>query len=132
MRWIYFLEGASFVVVACWIAPRLGMLGIILAAIAANVAWSGTYGIRWAARYLEAGKAEIAAGWLYCAVRYLAVMVPLTGALWWATRSLAFPLRFALDTGTMAVVGLALLWRLGLTPELRKELKEAPRRLFAG
>jgi O-antigen/teichoic acid export membrane protein len=132
MRWIYFLEGASFVVGACWIAPRLGMTGIILVAIAANVAWSGSYGIRWAARYLEVSKAEIAIGWLRCAARYLAVMVPLAAFLWWATWSLTPPVRFALQTATMAVAGVVLLWKAGLTTDLRLELKEAPRRLLPG
>jgi len=128
MRWIYFLEGASFVVAAFLTAPHLGLSGIILMAIIANIVWSGNYGVRWAAPYLGASPRKLFFDWLRPAARYLLVLAPITAGLWLVTFRLPPWQRLAVDAATMAVVGLSLLWLLGLTPRLRDEFRRTIRR----
>jgi len=123
MRWIYFLEGATFAVAALLVAPHLGLSGIILMAILANLAWSGSYGIRWAARYLGVSVREILFEWLGPAQRYLLLLLPIAAGTWWATLSLPPIFRLVVNGGVVGAVGLALFWTSGLTPALRAELK---------
>jgi len=130
MRWIYFLEGVTFATTAFLVAPRWGIPGIIVAAIAANIAWSGAYGFRWAARYLEADLSEFLKKSLTPAIRYLLALLPIAAAIWWATKSLPQKQRFTLNSTAMTIAGLSLFWFLGLTPTLRGELASAARRVF--
>jgi hypothetical protein len=130
MRWIYFLEGVTFATTAFLVAPRWGIPGIITAAIVANIAWSGAYGFRWAARYLQMDLSEMLKKSLTPATRYLLAFLPIAAAIWWATKSLPQKQRFALNSSTMMIAGLSLFWFLGLTPALRAELASAARRLF--
>jgi hypothetical protein len=123
MRWIYFLEGTSFFISAAVIAPHFGFTGIIAVAILANLACTGMYGIRWAARYLRVGMREIVFGWLLPASGFFLVMAPLTALIRLATASLPPLPQFLLSSCLMALVGLPLFWRLGLTEELRRDLK---------
>ena len=123
MRWIYFLEGACFVVASFLVSRWWGMSGIILMAILANLAWSGAYGIRWAAGYLEVPARQILTDWLWPALRYLLVIVPVTAVLWRLTYGLAPWLHLTLAALGISALGLSLLWWAGLAPGLRSELK---------
>jgi O-antigen/teichoic acid export membrane protein len=129
MRWVYFLEGASFAVVAFAVAPYFGIPGIIVVAIVADLACSGAYGFRWASRYLVVSLREIGCSWLKPAGRYLLMMAPLAAVIALATLKLSPLPRLLTSSASLLVVGLPLLWRLGFTEELRGDLKTALARL---
>jgi hypothetical protein len=92
-------------------------------AILANLAWSGAYGIRWAAGYLEVPARQILTDWLWPALRYLLVIVPVTAVLWRLTYGFAPWLHLTLAAFGISALGLSLLWWAGLAPGLRSELK---------
>jgi O-antigen/teichoic acid export membrane protein len=131
MRWVYFLEGICFVVTAFVAVQYFGLAGLISVAIFSNLAWSGSYGFRWAARYFQVRARDIVA-WFLPPLRYLLLMLAYGVALWRLTSHLPAKLRFAIDTAGMLAAGLPLLWFVGFNQELRAELRIAFRRLTAG
>jgi O-antigen/teichoic acid export membrane protein len=129
MRWIYFFEGISFAVTAFLLSPYFGIPGIILVSLVANLAWSGAFGFSWVARYLGVTVQEIISPFLRYAGRYLLVMAPIAAAIWWATFEFPPWPRLLVNATIMSIVGLPLLWHLGLTEELRCDLKTGLARL---
>ncbi len=124
MRFVYFLEGISFVIAACLVSPHWGMPGLIVAAIAANIVWSGTYGFWRTARYFELPVSEPLLVWLGPAYRYFIVLVTIAIVLGWCTLGLFVVNRFFFCAITLFIIGSGLLWGVGLTKELRLELKQ--------
>jgi O-antigen/teichoic acid export membrane protein len=124
MRFVYFLEGMSFVFAAYLAAPRWGMTGIIAAAIMANIFWSGAYGFWRTARYFEIPVSDPLLSWLKPGYRYLILMTPVAISLGWATFGVFPTNRFLLCAAILSGIGLPLLWFGGLTVELRQEFKE--------
>ncbi|HSU56756.1 MAG TPA: hypothetical protein VLT36_22045 [Candidatus Dormibacteraeota bacterium] len=132
MRWVYFVEGVCFVIGAFVLAHFIGIAGVIISAIAANLVWSGTYGVRWAARYLEVSTAEISLGWLRPALQYLALMLPVSIALSWLSFNLQPLVRLLVDAGFLIVVGLPALWFIGLNSDVRGDVRQAAQRMGVG
>jgi O-antigen/teichoic acid export membrane protein len=122
-RFVYLLEGATFIALGFLAAPRLGMGGMVVAAILANLAWSGTYGVRRSEQYFGVPGREIVFGWLGAARRYLLVIVLPAIAIWWATRMLPAWPRLLSAAVVMAAMGLSLLWHFGLSEQMRRESK---------
>ncbi len=123
MRWIYFLEGAAFVGGSLIVGHYFGMTGVIVVAIVANLACSGSYGFRWAGRYLDVGAGEILGRWLRPALDYLVLLLPVVALLWWGTFGMPPLLKLIINVAVMSIAGLGLMWRMGLTLELRELVK---------
>jgi hypothetical protein len=131
IRFVYSIEGVTFVVLAFLLVARAGLAGLILAAIIANLIWSGAWGIRSTAHYFEASARQVAWDWILPAIRYVFLLSPLSAALWRATFHLRpFP-RLLVDSAAMLALGLPLLWFIGLTKPVREELRTALKRLAA-
>jgi O-antigen/teichoic acid export membrane protein len=130
MRFVYFLEGISFVIAACLVAPHWGMAGIIVAAIVANIVWSGAYGFWRTALYFGVPLSEPLFAWLLPAFYYFLVMAPITVVLGWCTSGLFAVNRFFFCGAALFVIGAGLLWPVGLTSELRLELKHRFESIF--
>ncbi len=123
LRYVYFIEGASFVVASFLVARHFEIGGIIAVAIVANLAGSGRYGMARTARYFGSKPSHLLAEWFAPLLKYALALWPFTAALWVVTWNLRpFP-RLFLDATLMTVVGGGLLWLLGLTPQLRNEFK---------
>lgn len=122
MRWIYFLEGASFVLVSFYVAPYFGVSGIIATAILAEIAWIGIYGFRWSSRYLGVPVGEMLTGWLRPAFTYLLLMSLVAALTGWLTSQLPVLARLLVNAGVIGTSGLTLCWRFGLSAGLRQEL----------
>ena len=123
MRYVYFCEGLIFVTASIFLARPLGVSGIILAAIAANILCSGVFGLYRTAVCYRISAYELLVGWMGTAAAYLVLFAPILIACRFLTAPLPLLLRLATDAAVAAVIGLWLLWRVGLTPELRKELR---------
>jgi len=123
MRFVYFLEGLSFVVAACLAAPRFGMTGIIAAAVVANILWSGAYGFWRTARYFGIRVSEPLFAWLRPSYLYLFSMTPITVLIAWGTAGLFIVPRFYVCATILFFIGSTLLWIIGLNNELRREFK---------
>ena len=128
MRWVYFFEGVSFFLTSLFVAPYFGMTGILSVAILANVVCSGGYGF-WRTAYLLAIPTSQVVGWLKTAGNYLLLMTPIVALLWWIASRLPPLAGLVTNTVVMATLGLGLLWLVGLTPELRREIKSTLRKL---
>jgi O-antigen/teichoic acid export membrane protein len=124
MRFIYFLEGLTFVVAACLAAPRFGMTGIVAAAIIANILWSGAYGFWRTAHYFGIRVSEPLLAWLRPSYLYLLSMTPVTVLVAWGTAGLFIVPRFFVSATILFFIGSTLLWIIGLNTELRRELKQ--------
>ena len=129
MRYIYFLEGIVFVLGAIAGAHFIGMPGILVAALLANVAFSGSYGTRRTARYFGVSTRQIAFQWLQAPLKFLLILAPLGAGLWFGTIMLPPLVRLLLNSAVMGLAGLGLLWRVGLPESFRQELKAAFGRL---
>ena len=125
MRYVYFLEGVSFVTLSFLVAPRWGMSGILAAAIAMNLLWTGFYGTGRTAAEFGVSFAQVAWHWLRPAVVYALLLAPVAVLCHWLARPLPAPARLAVSIGVMGTAGLAFFWKFGLTPSLHGELRGA-------
>ena len=121
MRWIYFLQGAFFVLVGFLIAPHFGITGIIVAAIVTEIICIGIYGFRWGSGYLGVSVGEMLSRWLRPALKYLLLMSAAAILVGLATARLSALARFFVSAGIIGAVGLILGWYIGLTDDLRSE-----------
>jgi O-antigen/teichoic acid export membrane protein len=130
MRWIYLFEGVSFFVMSLLTAHYLGMTGILSAAILANVVWSGGYGFRRTAQLLAIATSEVI-GWLKTAGNYLLLMAPMVALLWWIASRVPLVAGLVTNIVVMGTLGFGLFWLIGLTPDLRAEIKSTFRKLIS-
>jgi O-antigen/teichoic acid export membrane protein len=124
MRYIYFLEGVSFVILGLLVGRQWGIGGILVAAIVMNIFWTGIYGILRTAREFNVNAREIIIDWQKVPARFASVLIPLAFVTAWFTHSLPNGTRLAVNAITIGIVGTGLLWKLGLTDELRREAME--------
>jgi O-antigen/teichoic acid export membrane protein len=123
LRYLYFLEGMSFLALSLLLAPRYGLSAILVTAIAMDVLWSGIYGVWRSARYFNETMFNVAFGWTKVSWNYLAAMAVPSVGWWWLTSLWFSGIRQFLLGGTgVAVLGLLLLWWIGLTPDLKSQL----------
>jgi len=123
MRYIYFLEGLTFVVAAFLAAPRWGITGILSAAVLADALLTGVYGFWRTAKHFRISVWEVLFRWLGEAWIYLLLMAVISGGVWWSTRGLPAWPRLIAQGAILGLAGLPLLWRTGLTQGLRAELR---------
>ena len=125
MRYIYFLEGVLFVTLSFLVAPRWGISGILAVALAMNLLGTGLYGTHRTAKELGVSFGEVAWRWLRPALRYALLLVPVAALCHWLARPLPAAARLAVTVVVMGAAGGVLLWKSGLTPVLRDELRAA-------
>lgn len=122
MRYIYLLEGLSFVAAAFLFTPLGGLAAVLVCAAVMNVLWTGVYGVRRTAGTFHLSTAQVVS-WLAPAGRLALLLTPVAVAAWWFTRPLPDAARLAINGLLVGSVGLLFLWRCGLTPGLRIEFK---------
>ncbi len=120
LRYVYFLEGASFFALAWWWATYFQFAGVIAAGIVATVVWSGFYGLQRSRNFFEVGYRELFAC-LLPAGRLMALLAPTAFFLWMATQGFPDLSRFFVLVVVLGLGGGALLLRFGLPETLRKE-----------
>jgi len=130
MRYIYFIEGVVFTVIAFLIARAGGLGAIILTSIVCATCFSFAYGLRHTARYFSFTQREVVVGWQLPMLKVLMTLGPLALLLWLACRALPGPARLALEFVIAGVFGIFFFLRFGVSPDLREELvQRAPQRL---
>lgn len=123
LKYIYFVEGAAFVVMSLVLAPKIGLAGIILSGIATNMLFSGRYGAYRSSKYFGLPITEMVIHWLKPAF----VVAGLMAILLLATQSVlltlsAFP-RLIICALIGGGLGVFCLWRFGLAAEIQSELR---------
>jgi O-antigen/teichoic acid export membrane protein len=124
MKFIYFFEGAAFVILGLLLAPRWGFAGIIVSGIATDLLFSGVYGSRRAAGYFGVRQQDLFREWWGRPVVFLAISTVAAFGVWLVTRHLNAPAQLAVDVVLFGMIILSLLWRIGLPKDLRKEMTE--------
>lgn len=131
LRYVYFAQGLCFVI-AAWFAVKVWALpGILIAALAADILWSGIYGLHRTREFFRATTGEILGDWLAAPWRFLAVGAAVTALIWWASRGLPDLPRLLVNAGASGAALALGFWLFGLTPALRAELSGRLRGLFS-
>lgn len=132
MRYIYFIEGAVFLVAGSYAASRVGFAGLLATSILATVLFTLSYGIWRTMREFALSLKEVLLRWLAPSARLLVLLSILAVFLFWLTRNLSAQTQLALYVPIVGAIGAFFLIRVGVAPELREEFrKRAPNRLSA-
>ena len=122
-RWVYFVEGAVFVPLACIWAHYWKMPGILLAMVIVKILFSSSYGVYRVRLFFEKSYCELTWDCMRPAVSLAIVFgfvswAAIQGGAWLSDcRTRLFAL-----AAVMIFIGIPLLWRIGLSPRLRTEI----------
>jgi O-antigen/teichoic acid export membrane protein len=127
MRYVYFLEGLVFVVMAVLVCGWGGVPAIIICSIVCSVCFSGAYGVWRISVEFATNPWDVAAGWMRHAATVIMGYAPVAALAWWLTHSLDVRLRLVACGFVCATAGLFILLRFGLPSELQSEaVRRAP------
>ena len=127
MRFIFFIEGAVYVVLAVLTVPIGGLPALIACSIFCGTTFTGAYGAWRASRYLGYPLGEVVFRWMKHAGIVLLGFAPPALLCWWATGGLEPLPRLAIFIGLAATLGLFVLLRFGVPTDLQAEFqKRAP------
>ena len=121
MKYIYLIEGVTFVGLGYLTAKPFGVAGVIASGILTNVLCSGVYGVWRTTDYLGITLSE-AVGWWKGPLRLALALAVVAVPLWLLTRSLPAPAQFAINAAGAGAAGLWGFWKLGLPLAMQREL----------
>jgi hypothetical protein len=124
MRFVFFIEGAVYVVLAVLTVPGGGLPALIACSIFCGATFTGAYSAWRASRYLGYPLGEVVFRWMKHAGIVLLGFAPPALLCWWATGGLEPLPRLAIAGGLAATLGLFVLLRFGVPPELQAEFQE--------
>ena len=130
LKYIYLIEGASFVGLGLLLAPHLGFPGILLSGIFTDLIFSGVYGTRRTANYFNIGYAELFRDWLSRPFILLVVAGIAAFAIWRLTRNLNAPMQLGINGSFFCAIVLLLFWRLGIPVHLQQEIRSRCKRFW--
>lgn len=120
MQFVYIAEGTIFVTLSFLVSARLGMNGIIGAAILSNILCSGIYGLHRVRQYFNTSVSNLLA-WLRSPLYCLVAQTILFGLVAFLTGALSPAARLSVNAAVAGFAGFLLFWQLGLTRPLRTE-----------
>jgi hypothetical protein len=128
IRYVYFVEGAIFVVLASLAAPRGGLPAIVVVSILCSLGFSYLRGLRHTVFFLGFSMREIAVDWLTPMARIILFLTPAALLAGWAFRPLTtFPKLLAAGL-PVGAYGSFLLLRYGIPDSLKGDVvKHAPK-----
>ncbi len=131
MRYVYFFEGAVFVLISFFASRAGGLPAIIVTSIVCSLTFSGAYGIWRVSHFLEIPIRNVAFTWMTPMVNVL-LMFGLVGILTWLVSA---PIRenvlkLLLRLFVCVFFGLPILLRYGLPTQIQKELVQRAPRFF--
>lgn len=132
MKYMLFLEGFVFLVVAMFTGRHWGIPGMVLTSLACTLAFTWQYGVRRTCRFFNLPFGEVAVEWVRPGLVLACVLAIFVAAVWFLTGRLPVLWRLAAHAALAGTIGIWLFLRLGLD---RQMLAEARRRLpapFAG
>jgi O-antigen/teichoic acid export membrane protein len=125
MKYVYLFEGVAFVILSLVLVPKLGLTGLLTAALACNFAITGVYAVGRTAEYFGISRKAVL-GW----AGRPAVVLLIAAALFGLTQLHPLPtfvpwIRFAVGIAAFCIIIAPALWFVGLIPELRQEIGQA-------
>ena len=124
MRFVFFVEGAVYVVLAVLTAPVGGLPALIACSIFCGTTFTGAYSAWRASRYLGYPLGEVVFRWMRHAGIVLLCFAPPALLCRWTTGGLEPLPRLAIAIVLAATLGLFVLLRFGVPPELQAEFQE--------
>ncbi len=131
MKYVYLLEGITFVALSIVAAKWLGITGILIAALVCNIGITGSYGIWRTADYFGISSLRVI-GW----TARPTWIVLITAGLFTLGRhpylaGLDAPFRFGIGIAAFGMVIVPALWFCGMDHNLRSELRSLTTKIFA-
>jgi O-antigen/teichoic acid export membrane protein len=124
LRWIFFLEGILFVGLAVLTMPSGGLMAMVASSVAAGLMCSFPYSLWRTQQQFGLKWKEVLWEWSRPGLRLAAWVAPLAMVVWWLSRPWPAGAQLLVCGLTAVGVGGALLLRVGLEPQLRRELHE--------
>jgi len=132
MKYVYLLEGAVFVAAALALGNRWGFSGLLVASMLSNVTITGLYSMKRTASYFSIPFHETFK-WVWRPARLLSVVAGLFLLLQLpAVAAMSAFWRLGSACLLLVAVFLPLLWHLGISVEIRRELVSSVRGLADG
>jgi len=124
MRFVFFVEGAVYVLLAVLTVPVGGLPALVVCSIFCGTTFTGAYGAWRVSRYLGYPLGEVVLRWMRHAGIVFLCFAPPALLCWWATGGLEPLPRLLIVGGLAATLGLFVLLRFGVPPELQAEFQE--------
>jgi O-antigen/teichoic acid export membrane protein len=121
MRYLYFLEGAMFVILASFLA-RGGLMLVIAASIVCNITMSTLYGLWRSCRDLRFSFYQVSLEWQMPMGRMLIILLPFAAAVWWVLRFESAMPRLLVEAFVVGSVGALCFLRYGLSRHIADEI----------
>lgn len=121
LRYIYFLEGCVFLVLAILVGARFGISGIIVTSIVCTTAFSLSYGIWRSSHYFARGLWVVAVNWPAPGITVAAAFGAIAAVVWNTTIWLPLTPRLVTNGLIAIILGGFLFLRLGIPAEMRQE-----------
>jgi O-antigen/teichoic acid export membrane protein len=122
LRYVFFLEGCTFLGLAILVGSRAGMPGLILTSILCTIAFSFSYGIWRSSRYFGCHMPVVAISWISPSIKVAITFGAISAIIWCATVWLPLIPRLIVNSFSAGVVGGLTFLRLGIPLEMRREL----------
>lgn len=121
MRYLYFVEGCTFVAMALGLGYRWGLPGIIVCSIVSIIPFSYQFGLRRSRQYFQLSFSVLAVEWIRPSLKLAVVLAPIALIIWFATSGLPPIWRLLIHGVAAGLVGGLLFLRIGLPPEVIRE-----------
>ena len=122
LRYIYFVEGCVFVLLALFASGRGGLTVMITYSIICTLCFSLIYGVHRISRYFGCSAREVGFGWLAPLGKVMLLFVPPAAVFWWFTNHLdSVLLQLVLNGLFGGSLGAFLFLRFGLPARLQAE-----------
>jgi O-antigen/teichoic acid export membrane protein len=122
VKYIYFLEGTVFVLIATLAARVGGFAAVVGSSLVCTLAFSYNFGLWRTKSHFNLPWKEVAIGWLRPAAKMAAVLVPVTVITWLLTRQMAPADALVLRGAAVGTIGAWALFRWGLDTRLQQEM----------
>jgi O-antigen/teichoic acid export membrane protein len=123
MRYVYFIEGVTFVALALALAPWGGIPAVIGCSIGCSCLFSGAYGIFRIASYFGVARREVLLRWSGLLAATIVRCVPVALLAWFVARPIESPAwRLAVLAIVFGVLGGLMFLRFGLPASFQREV----------
>ena len=128
LRYINFLEGACFVIMAGIIGMNLGLPGIISCSVICALLFSFPYGLRRSLVFFQCSLNQAHGRWIKPCLKMTMVYGVFATAVWVSSSPLPVTARFFIHIIAVSTVGIILFFRFGCPTELTLEMvKKLPK-----
>ena len=130
MRYIYFIEGVTFLAIGSYAARRFGIAGMLATSIVCSLTFSFSYSIWRTIHEFRLNLEEVLFRWLVPPARLFLMLSAFAALVGWLMRDSPAEVKLASYIILLLPVGAFLLLRFGIGFELREEaVRRAPARL---